>query len=459
MLKNPRQKMPWYDLARTMPRNYIIYKIYNFCIKFILYIFRFFSLLKKVFLVLLKALIPFLKIIGRLLFKVIPPLYYLYLQLKRVFIYFYSPLFSKHRLIHPFSRRYLVHIVIIIISLAVVTANLNANEIKKDDFLYSNVFTSIVGEEIVENFEEGPIDNGTKKITRYLGSNFLTGKSMTENVSEHLRYDIGAVTTGAIVKPIISPTELAKYNRRDIVAYTVQLGDTISYIAENFGISINTILWENKLTAYTIIRPGQQLSLLPTSGITYKVAKGDTLDKIGKKYKIDIEKIIDYNRLASMNDIAVGEKLIIPGGAPISIAPSYSLRSLVTSAKKSITGSGKYLWPAVCRRITQYFTWRHKGIDIACPYGSTVIASDGGTVIKSAGGWNGGYGLMVVVDHGNGNQTLYGHLSKLYVKTGDTIKAGQVIGAMGSSGRSTGSHVHFEVRSAGWKRNPFSYVR
>jgi len=401
--------------------------------------------------------------IGRfLLFGFILPLYKIYLVGKKITNKFYAPQKSRHRLIHPFSRRYLIHFLIIIISFLTLVANLNANEVRRENFGQTSVISALVTTEdlgLIE--EEGPITT-TKKVTRYLGQTGVESRSqVTEGGQGEELLPSTVSGDSAIVKPILSPTEEELRRRDKIVFYTVQPGDTVSEIAEKFGITTNTILWENNLSAYSLVRPGDKLAILPNSGIRHKVAKNDTVAKIAKKYGVEAENIIEFNKLTSADDIKVGEQLMIPGGKRVSIAtvPSYSFRNIVSPPAPRVVSSGSMIWPANCRRITQYFRYRHSGVDIACSYGQPVYAVDSGRVIRARGGWNGGYGVVIEIDHGNGQQTLYGHLSSLYVKVGENITQGQVIGAMGSTGRSTGSHLHFEISTGGARRNPLYYIK
>ncbi len=308
--------------------------------------------------------------------------------------------------------------------------------------------------------EEGPITEN-KKITRYLGQ---TGVETRPQVSEGGEGEEVLPSTvfgdSAIVRPILSPVEEQLRERDKIVYYTVEPGDTISEIAEKFGVTANTILWENNLGAYSVIRPGDKLTILPISGIRYKIVKGDTLAKIAKQYGVDTQNIIEFNKLASADDIKIGEQIMIPGGKKPYVAPTYSFRSLTAApASPKVVASGQMLWPTTCRRITQYFRWSHSGLDIACSSGQPIYAANSGQVIKAQGGWNGGYGIIIIIDHGNGTQTIYGHLSKLYIKVGETVEKGTAIGAMGSSGRSTGPHLHFEIRVGGARKNPLYYIK
>ncbi|MBI5732046.1 MAG: M23 family metallopeptidase [Candidatus Magasanikbacteria bacterium] len=249
--------------------------------------------------------------------------------------------------------------------------------------------------------------------------------------------------------------------RRQIIKYAVQPGDALASLARKFKISLETILIENKLSARSLLRPGDVLTILPISGVSHKIKKGDTLKKIAASYKADEGKIKEFNNL-NEGELPAGEIILIPEGR----MPLVSVPRPISQA----TGSGVprppavrpfvsgMLWPTTTRRITQYFTWRHPGIDIALPVGNPIYASDDGLVEKS--GWNrGGYGNMAVVNHGNGLKTRYAHASKLFVQAGEEVKKGDVIGLIGSTGRSTGAHLHFEVLVGGVRVNPFLYVR
>lgn len=269
----------------------------------------------------------------------------------------------------------------------------------------------------------------------------------------------------SLVKPDLAETKKTKRPRDKILAYTVEPGDTVSTIAEEFEISVNTIFWENNLSAYSIIRPGDELKILPVSGLNHKVKAGDTIATLVKKYKVEEEKILEQNKLTVNDTLKIGEKILIPGGKKVSL-PSYSTKSYTGfSAIKDIVRApnakpvvGNLMnWPTVGTRISQYYSWRHHAVDIANKLGTPVYAADAGKVEYV--GWGTGYGNQVVVDHGGGKKTRYAHLSKYYVDKGDKVSKGQTIAAMGSTGWSTGSHVHFEVVINGRKYNPLNYIR
>jgi LysM repeat protein len=254
--------------------------------------------------------------------------------------------------------------------------------------------------------------------------------------------------------------------RSETIYYTVQAGDTISTIARRFGLYVNTILWANNLSSFSLIRPGDSLTILTTNGIMYTVKSGDTVSKIAAKYGIEADKIQNANNLD--DGLKAGQKLLLPGAKKISeqstIArtTTQSGLSVISNLIKSptvTTGTGKMVWPTVGYRITQYFSWRHNGVDIANKIGTPIYAAEAGVVEISQGGYNGGYGNTIVINHGGGYKTRYGHASKLFVKVGDVVEKGENIAAMGSTGRSTGPHLHFEVLINGIRYNPLNYIK
>lgn len=236
-----------------------------------------------------------------------------------------------------------------------------------------------------------------------------------------------------------------------ISLYLVQEGDTLSQVAEMFAVSVNTIVWANDLSSGKDIHPGDTLLILPINGVQHTVKKGDTLAGIAKKYGGDKDEIIAYNGLAD-DALTVGDTVTIPGGE----IPEERASAQVPSGAKVITGgpniSGYFIHPVPGSVRTQGIHG-YNGVDFGASIGTPVRAAAGGRVITSrVGGWNGGYGNFVVVEHANGTQTLYAHLSRNSVWQGQSVVQGQVIGYSGNTGRSTGPHLHFEVRGA---RNPF----
>lgn len=265
-----------------------------------------------------------------------------------------------------------------------------------------------------------------------------------------------AYTPPALVSPQILGTlvgdEEPKEVKKVIREYIVEEGDTLSSLAAEFEISLNTLLWANDLTNKSIIKPGQKLVIPPVSGVIYHVKSGDTLSEIAKIYKAEIDKIVDFNDLSNENDIYVGDILIIPDGvmplpsvkpqpAPISLPLAESQFILPVSSPYIIT-QGLHWYNAV--------DFSHSGY--AC--GKPVFAAAGGTVQKT--GYEKILGNYVRILHPNGVVTLYGHLSAITVKNGESVNVGEIIGYIGNTGRTkgkTGCHLHFEVRGA---KNPFA---
>ena len=237
----------------------------------------------------------------------------------------------------------------------------------------------------------------------------------------------------------------------EISLYVVREGDTLSQIAQMFDVSAKTILWANDLTNANKIRPGDELVILPITGVRHVVKKGDTLKSIAKKYSGDVDDIIAYNQLASAEDISVGDTVVVPDGTVNTPTPTKS-RAGGGSAIASGGGSAGYTNP-LPGSVRSQGIHGYNGVDLAAPAGTPIVAAASGEVIVSrSSGWNGGYGLYVVIKHPNGTQTLYAHLSSTAVAVGSKVTAGQVVGYVGNTGRSTGNHLHFEVRGA---RNPF----
>lgn len=244
-----------------------------------------------------------------------------------------------------------------------------------------------------------------------------------------------------------------------ISLYIVDDGDTLSQIAKMFDVSVNTIVWANNLKSDTDIHEGETLIILPISGIQHAVEKGDTINSIAKEYGSDIddfdayfEELLTYNDLTKDTLLSVGDVVTIPGGEMHMPQASQSSYASVAAPTRSVTGyfisplrSGTY-------KRTQGLHG-YNAVDLGAPVGTPIRAAAAGDVIvaKNAG-WNGGYGQYVVIRHSNGTQTLYAHMSRVAVWQGKRVVQGEVIGYVGSTGRSTGSHLHLEVRGAA---NPF----
>ena len=260
-------------------------------------------------------------------------------------------------------------------------------------------------------------------------------------------------------------TLVSSLMKGETTEYRVQEGDTVSSIAQKFGVSMDTIIWENSLTSVDAIKVGQILNVLPISGVRHTVKRGETIYSIAKDYQVDAQNIIDYPFNTFSNDetfaLAAGQELIIPDG----IKPKQVSVDTVQYATKTVApiagvvGEGNFMWPT-SGHISQKFYWYHQAVDIANASNPDVVASQGGTVITA--GWNaGGYGNYVIIDHGNGYRTLYAHMvtNSIVVKAGQVVSQGQKIGVMGSTGRSTGTHLHFEIKGPSGNLNPLTVLK
>jgi murein DD-endopeptidase MepM/ murein hydrolase activator NlpD len=254
-------------------------------------------------------------------------------------------------------------------------------------------------------------------------------------------------------------TEIPDRPRLDVVTHIVQPGDTVQSIAELYGLQPTTLLWSNpKLEELPdLLRIGQEVVILPLDGAYHTVAEDDTLESIAEKYKVEAEAITSLllNDLRPpLFQIQDGAKLIVPGGTKPYVPRRVTSYSGPVSG--SVRGTGAFVWP-VSGKITQGYWWGHRAIDVGAPTGSAVLATDGGYV--SFVGWTDiGYGYLIILDHANGYSSYYGHLSQMYVMLGQEVAHGQVIGAVGSTGNSTGPHLHLEIRYNGVEQNPLVYL-
>jgi murein DD-endopeptidase MepM/ murein hydrolase activator NlpD len=272
---------------------------------------------------------------------------------------------------------------------------------------------------------------------------------------------------GFLLKPSISTTSGDRTGFKDIFVYTVESGDTLSSIADRFGLKKETIMAENNLWDANKLKVGSEVRILPVDGISVMVKKSDTLDKIAKAYKVDKDVIIKQNQLAD-GAIEEGMVLIIPGGKreePVYVAstsaPTTSTAPSYVPSSEGPKAAGRLIWPVGpgCT-VTQPYHRGHEAMDIANRNHAPIYAAAAGKVVRAQYGWNGGYGNVIIIDHGNGMQTLYGHNEKLYVEVGQYVDQGQTISWMGNSGNvrgPTGIHLHFEVRINGVKYNPMNY--
>lgn len=244
-----------------------------------------------------------------------------------------------------------------------------------------------------------------------------------------------------------------------ITLYTVKTGDTIASVATLFDVSTNTVITANNLKKDTRLVPGTTLVILPMTGVSYTIKKGDTIAGIAKNFNSDIGDILFFNGISGNSELIAGETIIIRGAEIKPLKETKIIKTPVKAKKERLFGtkgpalSGFFIRPIIGGRQSQNLHG-YNSIDIAAPKGTPIMASADGTVIKViASGYGGGYGKYVVITHAGGVQTLYAHMSTVATTTGSTVKQGEIIGYVGSTGRSTGNHLHFEVRGA---KNPGS---
>lgn len=255
----------------------------------------------------------------------------------------------------------------------------------------------------------------------------------------------------------------------ELITYTVEPLDTPIGIAEQFGIKPETLLGGNPFLSEEsgALQPGTVLIILPVDGVLHDVGEGETLESVARLYGVPPEDIIAYapNNLEFPYRLYADTQIVVPGAVRevfVWTAPSAPSRSSTSDSTGSgisplIQGTGTFMWPVSYRRITQQYWYGHQAIDIGLPEGNTVLASDTGTVTWA--GWNVyGYGNLIVVNHGNGYETYYGHLSRVDVVPGQIVYKGNAIGASGNTGRSSGPHLHFEIRYFNQLYQPLNFL-
>lgn len=373
-------------------------------------------------------------------------------------------------LINLIAHRSAVHAAVILVSVSVGVLNLRAREVRADNYGERSVLYSIIaGGGSDEFLEEGIAFDEIGEVAppapwyqdSVSAAPHMDDINFEDEVALNPEFLGGGVISAQPADPLGIPVLAA---RTTAEFYVVRPGDTLASIAARFGLKTATILWENKLTERSVIRPGDRLNILPTDGVTHTVKKAENVDAIAKRYNASKEQLLAWNALPPDGQLRVGERLMVPGGRPPAPPAAPRVARPRTGgpvvARGSVVGTGTMVWPTDWRVITQYFRWRHSGLDIDGDYNTKLYASDSGVVTHA--GWGrtrGGYGIYIDVDHGNGLVTRYGHASKLFVSVGDQVTRGQAIGMVGTTGRSTGTHLHFEVIKGGRKLNPLQFIR
>jgi murein DD-endopeptidase MepM/ murein hydrolase activator NlpD len=424
-------------------------------------------IIKKIFSLTLFKVLPIIGIIAyKIIFKaVLMPGYRILLNLNRKQKIIFLP--NRSKLFFLFSNRYVAHTVAILIVVITILQNIHIQQSRAQELGHNSLFAKLTKDQaLVEDITEEEIiipeqqtslpPKSIEELSPAVGQNITVGGQPHNTLQPTVLAQGGS----AIIKPNIAKTFDTPRPRDKIITYTVQKKDTIFDIAERFRISVNTVLWANKLSSRSIIRPGDKLEILPVSGVKHIIKKNETISSIAAKYNIAQQDILDVNLLNAKDTVKIGLNLIIPDGRPLyTPAPKKRRRYIAKNIAPAASG-GNMFWPTTCRRITQYFRgWRHTGIDIACGFGKNIYAAADGIVEKA--GWNsGGYGNRIIIKHPNGTKTLYAHLKPqgILVAPGQTVKKGEVIGLAGSTGRSTGPHLHFEVIERGTRKNPFDWL-
>jgi len=381
---------------------------------------------------------------------IVSPIYGIYCRLKRLTIKALEEV-NHSKWLRPFSHRYLIHGLLILCALVAVTVNLETRRVGAETFGEGQLILNVVG------YGEDSGLSGSATLPSNIDT--LTPPTADNKSNESPSRTYLSYTGEAVFQPYLPFTEISVAPRTRIEEYIVRDGDTLARIAIKFQLKIETILETNNLTARSIIRPKQVLTILPVDGIVHKIKKGENIGSIAKQYGVGENLILSFNKISSPTSIKIGQDLIVPGGKKPQIikrAPSSSIPYNIP-ARALVDSGAKLLWPTVDHRINQYFVRRHTGIDIKGKTGVPLYAAESGTVLESR--WAGGYGNMVLIKHDNGLITRYGHASKNLVTKGQRVERGQTIALMGSTGRSTGPHLHFEVYVGGQRVNPLGYTR
>jgi len=331
--------------------------------------------------------------------------------------------------------------------------------------------------DFIAGFEAGKdvvVDGLTAKRGRYtrpflhtgMTGLFLVGLMLTPLLSRAVNSqgESGEVLgTGGVIA-FDTTTAVSVKPRDGVVTYIVESGDTVSSIAKKFDVSIDTLRWQNDLASIDAIKPGQTIEIPPVTGMVHKVKRGETVYSVAKKYDVDPQQIINWPFNTYSNDetfaLAAGQVLVVPDGvkpAEVLWDPKRYVAQRTPDAG-AVSAVGQFIWP-VSGSISQRYVWYHRGLDIANKSQPPILAADSGRVIVA--GWpdSAGYGNRVMIDHGNGLTTLYAHMSSISVAVGQTVNRGDVIGNVGSTGRSTGPHLHFEIRRGGEFLDPLLFLK
>ena len=332
-------------------------------------------------------------------------------------------------------------------------------------------FASILGDDVYAqtnivslNQSNKDIQNNSQTIALLQANislaSILQDKDSPKDTNTSTGSDVTIISNNAIL-PVTGPMGVS--TGKDILdsssdqtsVYVVRKGDNVSTIATLFGVSVDTILWANDMKKGDTLSVGDVLFILPISGLEHTVTKGQTLKSIAKLYKVDVSDIIQNNDITEETKLAIGDTLMIPNAqkSPEGNTPVKDLRASIAKSKLYYEQhpiqnlAGYFINPVPGYRLSQGIHDKN-GVDLAIAKGTPIHASAGGTVTLARTGYNGGFGNLVIISHPNGTETLYAHQSKIATYTGAEVFQGEVVGYIGSTGRSTGPHLHFEVHGA-----------
>ena len=433
--------------------------------------------LKAIFLALVSLVGSLFRPFGNVLIRfAVLPVYGVSYGLRRRLGNFYRP--AKNRTMFLLTNRYAVHVVVIAIAVVAGTVNFGLGEVRaeSDVFGQRSILYSLVTKQEVEVIEEyATLDEVTNYVpVSAFGDNSLHAPFGGTTALEPTTSMSGLSQSGLALASPVSATDSSTISaapRTTIQTYTVASGDNLSTISQQFGISLNTLLWANNLSVRSVIKPGTELTILPVTGVQHTIKSCDTLGAVAKKYSVGTDVILEYNNLASADALKIGQALIIPGGqvlAPVATTRTVAVKDIFTTAPvgsggaTAPSGDAKMIWPTDLRYIVRGLSLYHTGVDIDCngrrdgtSTNDNYAAMDG--VVQFSGSKS-GYGYAVEIDHGNGLVTRYGHFHSLYVSKGDIVTTGTPLGRCGSTGNSTGTHLHFEVIANGKFKNPANYL-
>ncbi len=369
------------------------------------------------------------------------------------------------------ANRHMFHTVAIGIAVAASIVNFQLDDVRAETYGERSLMYGLVTnntEQLIDQYADVEVFAQATPV-KYLSAGVLVAPLATGEETE------GMVTStvvggGALSSLALSEGSASVAPRDEIEEYIVADGDTLSTVAAQYGISLNTLLWANSLSVRSIVKPGQALKILPVSGVAHTVKSGDTVARLAKTYNVSEDQILAYNDIDDASGLQVSSSLIIPGGelkAPAPTTRRAAVSSIFSAAPSTSTtklsSGAKMIWPTDMTYIVRGRSWYHTGVDIDCSghadgtsTNDNYAAADG--IVQFAGPKR-GYGNTVEINHGNGIITRYGHHHVLYVTNGQTVTAGTPIGRCGSTGNSSGTHLHFEVVANGAYTNPLEYIR